>query len=311
MALALLLASSMASCASFAAQTSPAAQGTSQIAITQDFGAQTLLESEISLEDAASAMDALMAVGEVETTYGGGFVNAIGDLRSSSGVAQSPQDWFFYVNGIQANTGASDYRLADGDVQSWDFHRWSAWQFVPAIVGLFPEPFLHGYGGIVRPTAIVFGDGFEAEATALGQALTRLGVAQVSVVAKGELTAAEKERSNLIIVDAADAALIQELNAVSRRLGLMVHFQDGVMKVSSTSGGVAAEYPAAAGVIQATQSPWNPRGVGACENVVWMVSGTDADAVRTTAQILVQNPSQLRYAFAVVVVDGDVIRVPQ
>lgn len=309
MGLALILLGGAASCASSTAQTSPKAPGTSRIIVTRDFGAEVLLEAEVSLADAASALDALKAAWKVETAYGGGFVNAIGDLRSTFGRGGSPQDWFFYVNGIQANTGAADYRLTDGDVQSWDFHSWGAWQFLPAMVGLFPEPFLHGYGGVVRPTALVFGEGFAAEAEAIRQALIYLGVAQVDVVAQGELTAAQKERNHLIIVDTADAVLIRELNAVSRRLGLMAYFQDGVMRVASASGGIAAEYRAA-GVIQATQSPWNSRGVGACENVVWMVSGTDAASVRAAANVLIHEPSRLRYAFAVVVADGEVIRVP-
>ncbi|GAI85551.1 unnamed protein product, partial [marine sediment metagenome] len=33
-------------------------------------------------------------------------------------------------------------------------------------------------------------------------------------------------------------------------------------------------------LIQATQNPWNPKGIGACENVVWLVSGTDEAGVK-------------------------------
>ena len=63
------------------------------------------------------------------------------------------------MNGIEATRGAVEYRLRDGDVEWWDYRDWGrVGQDVPVVVGAFPEPFLHGYDGKVRP-AVVVGSG--------------------------------------------------------------------------------------------------------------------------------------------------------
>ena len=65
------------------------------------------------------------------------------------------------------------------------------------------------------------------------------------------------------------------------------------------------------GVIQATQSPWNPTGIGASQNVVWMVSGLDETGVKNAVDTLVNHYDDCEYACAVVVAGGGIIKVPQ
>jgi len=74
---------------------------------------------------------------------------------------------------------------------------------------------------------------------------------------------------------------------------------------------VAAEYGPGVGIIQATQSPWNPDGVGASKNVVWMVSGVDEAGVRNAAQALINRHHEITHFFAAIVVDEEIIMVPQ
>ena len=97
-----------------------------------------------------TAMQALAGRADVDTSYGGRFVQSIDGV---AGDADARRDWFYFVNGIEADRGAADYRVRPGDVD---------------LVGLpllgramrcesrsssarFPEPFLHGYDGH-RPT---------------------------------------------------------------------------------------------------------------------------------------------------------------
>jgi hypothetical protein len=105
-------------------------------------------------------MQALDRSAKIDTRYGGRFVEAINSL---SGSVSRRHDWFYFVNGIEGTRGAVDYRLRNGDVEWWDYRDWGrVGQSVPVVVGAFPEPFVHGYGGKVRP-AVVVGSGRGAQ----------------------------------------------------------------------------------------------------------------------------------------------------
>ncbi len=285
-----------------------------RVVVTRDFGKQLMLSELVTVDENTSAMDALMEVAEVETAYGGGFVSAINGISSQyEGAHQEKKDWFFYVNGISSNVGALDYTLCPGDTEHWDFRNWGFHQFVPALIGDFPEPFLNGCRGVVYPALVVYQAGWREPAEQIAVRLDQLGVADVSVRSAGELTDSEKEISNLILVGTADFSLIDEINYPWSRLGFYCHFQDGSLEVFSGQGELAAEYGSgdAAGVVQATQNVWNPKGVGAGENVVWMVSGTDEAGVEAAVNTLVGYPADFEYAFSVVIVDGEIVKVPR
>jgi len=252
-------------------------------------------------------MAALKQVAQVETAYGGGFVKAINGVSSQRG----RDDWFISVNGIWANVGALDYVLHDGDIEHWDFHYWGFRMSIPASIGDFPEPFLHGYGGEVYPTVIVYENGLEKSARDLEISLKGLGVTDVSTQNVDNLARSDKQHSNLILVCTTDCALVVELNQVWDRMGFFVHFENGVMVVYNSKGEATAEFKAGSGVIQATQSPWNPDGVGVCKNVVLMVSGTDAAGVKSAVDALINRHDEFQYACAVVLADGEIIKVPQ
>lgn len=280
------------------------------VVITRDFGKKVLLEQTVEIEPNTNAMDALQKVADVETKYGGGFVGTINGI-SSEYEGASKRDWFFYINGIQSNTGALDYKLHDSDIQHWDFHDWSFRQFIPAIVGDFPEPFGNGYGGVSYPNIIVYQEGWEEDAQCVADKLSCLGIKGASIRGINELRDDEKESCNLILLGTPDFPLIAELNQVWGRLGFFAHFEDGVLRVFDSGGEPAADYGAGAGVIQATQNPWNAKGIGVCENIVWIVSGSDKAGVKEAVKILVSRDNDFKYAYAVVIAAGEVIRVPQ
>ena len=78
----------------------------------------------------------------------------------------------------------------------------------------------------------------------------------------------------------------------------------------NSKGEVASEYGAGSVLIQATQNPWNPKGVGASENVVWVVSGSDEAGVESAARALIDHQADFKYAHAVVIAGGKVIKLP-
>ncbi len=279
--------------------------------VTRDFGRDLILEQEIELEAGTSAMAALQMVADVETKYGGGFVSSINGISSEyAGANQSKTDWFFYINGIAGNTGAGDYILRAGDIEHWDFRAWNYHQFVPAIIGDFPQPFQSGYQDKLKPTAVVYEEAFSSEAEALAERLNKYGVTEISAVRCDLLTDEARENSNLIIVALPDNTLISELNKAHKKLGFYVYFDQRELITLDAEGSPSWKYSEACGLIQATQNSWNPNGVGSGENVVWMVTGTDVDGARSAAQALVNNDVELRNAFAVVISDNKIMKVP-
>ena len=282
------------------------------ITITRDFGRELMLGETLDVLPDTSAMAALMEVADVETAYGGGFVNAINGVRSGyAGSQKSKTDWFFYVNGIQSNVGALDYKLHDGDVQHWDFHDWGYRHFIPAMIDVFPSAFRYGFGGRVSPTLIVCPDYLKQDVEKLEEKLAQLEVVDVGVRSLDELSESERGNSNIILVSGPDNSLVAELSENWKRLGLFAYFENGDLIVIDSDGEIAAEYGAGTGLIQATQNPWNPKGVGACENVAWLVSGTDDDGIKNALDALVDRHSKMQYTAAVVVADGEIIKVPQ
>ena len=94
------------------------------------------------------------------TRYGGGFVQSIDGVEGS---ARRHEDWFWFVNGLAGDRSAASYRLRDGDVAWWDYRDWSGdAETLEVVAGAFPEPFLHGYDGEVRPAAVRYAPGLRA-----------------------------------------------------------------------------------------------------------------------------------------------------
>ncbi len=306
----LLLATFLCACS--AAPTEKANAITIKVVATRNFGQELMFAETLELPPGTPAMTALESVADVETAYGGGFVNAINGVSSGfTGTQQTMADWFLYINGIQARTGALDYALNDGDIQHWDFHAWGFRQSVPAIIGDFPEPLGHGYGGKVSPTIIAYADDLAKEADNLENQLSQLGVNNTGIKRLSELPADDKESANLILLGTIDSELISELNDIWERLGFFAHFEPEKLVVFNAEGEVAAEYGAGVGLIQATQNPWNPKGTGAAENVVWLISGTNTAGVKSALDALINHPTRLQYAGAAVIASGEIIRIPQ
>jgi hypothetical protein len=116
-------------------------EGTARLLITRDYGAEVLLEaSEDDPRASESVLRFLDRETEIETRYGGGFVQSIEGI-AGDGSAAGRSDWFFYVNGIESSVGSAEVGVRGGDRIWWDYRNWSAAMRVPAVVGQWPEPF--------------------------------------------------------------------------------------------------------------------------------------------------------------------------
>jgi hypothetical protein len=145
-------------------------EGTATLWVTRDRGAEVLLDVEV--DAGQSLMRALGSEVELETRYGGRYVQSIDGLAGS---LDDQRDWFWFVNGYEGDRSASAYRLRDGDVAWLDYRGWKREGEARVVVGAFPEPFLHGYSGERRPAVVRF-EGSRTRATRLAR---RIGAGSV------------------------------------------------------------------------------------------------------------------------------------
>jgi hypothetical protein len=126
-------------------------EGRATLWVTRDRGAELLLEAEV--DAGQTLMRALGSKVELETRYGGRYVQSIDGLAGS---LEGQRDWFWFVNGYEGDRSASSYRLRDGDVAWLDYRGWEREGEARVVIGAFPEPFLHGYAGSTRPAVVRF-----------------------------------------------------------------------------------------------------------------------------------------------------------
>lgn len=93
-----------------------------RVLVTQDVGTQILIDEEVHLAEGASAMDALRAVADIDTTHGGAFVEAIEGIESQ--YPEEKIDWFFHVDSQLADTGAAGHTVEEGEVILFDHRSW-------------------------------------------------------------------------------------------------------------------------------------------------------------------------------------------
>jgi hypothetical protein len=125
--------------------------GKATLWITRDRGATMILNRQVPA--GLTAMQALDRVADIETRYGGRYVQAINGIEGS---LTTRRDWFYFINGIQADRSAAEYRLHRGDIEWWDYRSWRGSPEFPVVIGAFPEPLIHGFNGKTRPTAVRF-----------------------------------------------------------------------------------------------------------------------------------------------------------
>lgn len=157
--------------------------GEATLWVTRDRGTELMVNA--SVPSGVTVMQALRRAADVDTSYGGRFVESIEGVEGDAGARR---DWFFFVNGIEADRGAAEYRVRPGDVVWWDYRSWSADAMrAPVVVGAFPEPFVNGYDGNVRPAAVRYeSEKMRGAALGLAHAVGARSVESASVPARAD-----------------------------------------------------------------------------------------------------------------------------
>jgi hypothetical protein len=277
--------------------------GGATLRVTRDFGRVQMGSADTqTLREGGTVMRFLRSEFDVETRFGGGFVQSIDGLAGEG--FNGRRDWFFFVNGIEGEVGAGEYELSPGDRIQWDLRRWEAAMRVPAIVGAFPEPFLSGIQGERRPVRVECGDAQAAPCRDAKGALERAGVA----VSASSLGAPGTETvTRLVVARWPKARIVRgaptleegpEANGVFARFG-----SDGrSLELLDDSGEVARTVHPGDGT--ALVAALRPR----AEELVWLVTALDQAGL--DAGVAALGEKQLRNAFAVAVTGRTVEKLP-
>ena len=269
--------------------------------VTRDFGREALSSRRVErVREDQTVMRLLREANEVRTRFGGAYVQAIDGLEGEGPGGTS--DWFYFVNGIEADVGAAEYELSPGDVVQWDHRDWGATMDVRAIVGAFPEPFLHGVEGKRRPVRVECEEAESAPCRRVKDELRDAGVP-----ATGSSLGASGTRNVIRVVvatwgSARDLPSAGMLDSGPRRSGVFARFdEDGdSLQLLDERGRTRRDAGPGAGLVAALR-PTD-------EELLWLVVGGDATGVRRAAEAF--EATALRDAFAVAATPKGTQRLP-
>jgi Domain of unknown function (DUF4430) len=218
---------------------------------------------------------------EIETRYGGGFVQSIDGLAGGSEGGRR-SDWFFFVNGIESPIGAADFDLSDGDRVWWDHRDWTSAMRVPAVVGSWPEPFVHGFRGERWRTGVECRTDSEEVCERVEETLTGAG-------AEMSETPSENEGSTITVAVGPWPRLRQlpelhDLEEGPAESGVFASFTPPgpvLLNLLNERGEVAGSLGQGAGLVAAVRSSEHEDAPP-----VWVVSGTDRGGVEAAAGTL-------------------------
>jgi Domain of unknown function (DUF4430) len=277
--------------------------GGATLRVTRDFGHRAMGTVRLGeVREGETVMRMLRSKFDVKTRFGGRFVQSIDGLAGKGAGGQV--DWFFFVNGLEADKGAAEWNVSPGDRIQWDHRDWTAAMRVPAIVGAYPAPFTTQVGEKRRPVRIECDDvksrackdargrlegvGVPLSGSSIGapgtEKITRLVVA-LWPKARGVRGASELENDPgesgvfaRFSEDGSTLELLDERGHTARR----VHRGDGV------------------GLVFALQ----PR----ADELVWIVTALDQKGLESAARAL--DEAKLRDAFAVAATGDRVEKLP-
>jgi hypothetical protein len=209
-----------------------------------------------------------------------------------------------FVNGIGVDKPASELEVHGGDRVWLDQHTPGAVRAVRAVVGAFPEPFVHGIDGKRLPVRVECDDPRAGACAAVAEKLVGLGV----VAGRSIISRSAADETVRILVAPWKRLRGREFEADSldagpRSSGVFARF-DGSgerLLVLDAGGQVARTLGAGSGLIAATRAQ--------ARQPVWFVTGTDAAGVDAATRAL--DESVLAGRFALAISDDLPVAVPQ
>jgi hypothetical protein len=279
--------------------------GDATLWVTRDYGSDVLVDKpDLPVNESSSAMRMLDGESDLETTYGGDFVQTV-DGFSGDTKGGRRFDWFFSVNGVVAERGSAQFPTTGGDIVWWDFRDWTDAMEVGAVVGAYPAPFSTGYDR--RDWGV--------EVDCMGEK-TACRMVTKQLEGDGVTLRDSGENMRLIVGTLPDLLSTPELKRLHRgpaASGVFATFGVGPLtrkdgrpsptlqvKGIKTDGSAGEDYGPDAGLVAAMRRNEDPP--------VWLITGGTEHAVQMAAAAL--NPEDLERRYAAVVSDGQVSSLP-
>jgi hypothetical protein len=277
--------------------------GAATLRVTRDFGHRSLGAVRLDkVHEGDTVMRMLRSKFDITTRFGGRFVQSIDGLAGQGAGGQV--DWFFFVNGVEADKGASEWHVSPGDRIQWDRRDWGAAMRVPAIVGAYPAPFTTGEGGKRRPVRIECED---VKAKACTDARYRLERAGVPTSGSSIGAPGTEGVTRLVVAKWPRARGVRGASALERgpgESGVFARFSDNgaTLELLDEHGHPVRRVRRGDGVglVFALQ----PR----AKELVWVVTALDERGLDAGARAL--DAGKLRDAFAVAVTGDRVEKLP-
>ncbi|MGH2925679.1 MAG: DUF4430 domain-containing protein [Solirubrobacterales bacterium] len=290
---ALALAALLAGCG-FGAGAST--KGTAILTVTRDYGTREMVRAtDTDPPESDTVIRLLDRSAEITTRYGGGFVQSIGGLAGGVGGGRS-SDWFFYVNGVESSVGAGDVRVHAGDRIWWDYRDWTDAMSVPAVVGSWPQPFLHAAssagGEAVRVECLGAATACKAATGALRAAGVRPAVDRAGAASSATPAAGVRVLVGPWARIRGDHA-VDGLRGGPAASGVFASFEGPVrgayhLIALDPAGKAARDLGPRAGLVAVVRQGDGP--------VTWIITGSGEPAVRSAAGLLGERSLRNRYA---------------
>lgn len=277
------------------------------ILVSKDFGNKNIKDKKIKISEDTNVMELMEENFEVETAYGGGFINAIGGLKSgfTDKKSKNKLDWFYYVNGILADIGARDYYVQSDDMIIWDYHDWSGNVYVSSIIGAYPMNFVNGNDGEILKTEIAYQENYKKDGEKLFDFLKVKGVKNIEMTKMGELKLEDGQTNSIIIGNWDEIYKLEEIkNYYENREKLGMFFEiDEKIKLFNHKRELTKEYDKGA-VITSISKQYGMTGS------LWMVTGNDEESIKKAVNILNTIPEKIRGKFSVFITEDEIISLP-
>jgi hypothetical protein len=250
------------------------------VMVTRDFGVRPIAQLTQGRAN-GSALSMLRQRFTVATGPAGRAVQSIDGVSGS---------WMLFVNGVQS---AARSGLNGGDRVWWDLHDQTATTEVRAVVGSYPEPFLHGVGGKRLPTTVECGSDVGAACKLVQAALDKAGIPfadQYIGTGSGSDTLGVVVGTWKDIEAEVAAELVANGPGAS---GVYAKFGSGgsTLQLLDAAGHAVRTLSAGAGLVAATADSQS--------EPTWLITGTDPAGVAAAARALSKQALDDHFAVAV------------
>lgn len=278
-----------------------------EVIVSRDSGNEKISKKIVDFSEDLNVIEVMEENFDIETAYGGGFINAISGLKSGfTGKKEKKKvDWFYYVNGILSDIGAEDYYLKPNDIVIWDYHDWSNNMYGSSIIGAYPINFINGHEDNVLKTEIVYTKEYENESEGLLNFLKKQGMKNIEFKNMNEETLKSGEINSIIIGTWDEISKSDTLKGFyenGKKVGLYFGIDENIRALDE-KGKTAKKYEKGA-VITSVLKEYGLSGT------IWLITGNDEESIKKATKILYENPEKIKGKFSVLVTENEMINIP-